>query len=365
MPSRARGSVTQQQIADVCGVSKATVSYVLNGRAPELKITPAVAERVQRTARELGYCIDHLSRSFASGRSSTIGVTIPADGMLHRYWSTLIAGIDEYARSHATNLLLIGPSEEETVLECGLRYLRERRIDGLVVGPGCGRVDPQRIEAGLPLVQLTGDSGGAHANGVTTIALDPGPGIEAAITHLAAQGHRRVCWLSITVDGVRAVSERTRYAEHFALDQDLDLQVVDIECPLARGPDVDEWIAAYLGALDGFELPTGVTAVCCYNDTMAMALGEVLRRHGLRIPADVALVGFDDIHASHALPPLTTISHELPALGAAAAAAVMRLADGRRPPANLIRVPTRLRVRASTGATLEAGTRAEHGKKVS
>jgi DNA-binding LacI/PurR family transcriptional regulator len=117
-------------------------------------------------------------------------------------------------------------------------------------------------------------------------------------------------------------------------------------------PQIDRHIEAYRSALaNGLPLEPTTTAILCYNDTMALALYSVLAERGLKVPGDVSVIGFDDLHATYAIPPLTSISHMLPRMGEEAVDLVLEAAEAGDEAGPRVRtVSAQLVIRRSTGA---------------
>jgi DNA-binding LacI/PurR family transcriptional regulator len=336
--------VTIKDVASRSGLSIATVSLVLNGRGEELKISAASMARVRAAAEELGYRSSYSARTLRSGRSWTLGVVQPSEPgsfLVNRFWSAVTVGIDRTARERGYNLLLLGARGDEDATACAAAAMDQRRVDALLVLGGTLPDELARRET--PAVIIVGSAPKA----VAQVGFDPEPGLRAAVEHLHGLGHRSLLWVGAERDGEPHDRERLAVirAETKKRRMELSSWSVDIgpyHDAYERHVEVDR---AGLSRL--LPTPEGVTAALCWNDTMALALVSLLVERGIRVPERLSVVGFDDLHASHVVPPLTTIDHALPELGRQAVELAEARIDGAAP--RRVEVPSRLVVRASTG----------------
>jgi DNA-binding LacI/PurR family transcriptional regulator len=347
---RARGP-TLQQVAERAGVSKSAAAFVLSGRAVERRIGAACAARVRAAAEALGYRGNYHARTLSTGRSSTIGLTMGTSvhGLMgNDFWGPIAGGVAAAARRRGYDVLMAGGSTADDALVHATQLLETGRIDALVVlSQLFGRIPPALREARQPVVTI----GGGDARPSHDVSLDPAPGIAAAVAHLAALGHRMLLWIGFSRG--RGVTLPERRAAFRAAARVHGLAIRELTIPELVMPEpaflprLDETVARFRDALAALPWPAGATAVVCYNDLVAFALQELLAERGLRVPADVSVIGFDDVLAAVASPPLTTISHRLVELGATAVEVALDLLAGRQPPAASV-VPAQLVVRRST-----------------
>lgn len=339
---------TQQEVAELAGVTRATVSYVLGGRSGELGITDAVVRRVRRAARELRYTPSHAARALASGKSMTLGLLLAEAGASATpFWALIAEGVEAAALGAGYDVLLIDAPGD--VGGRGARYLRQGRVDALVV---LGRVTASgaRQWAKVPVPPVVIHAFGPP--GLPSVGLDPEPGLRQAAGHLAERGHRRLLWLS---PGRRLDYGRSAVAQGIAEKCGLQADVLDLG--VARRPigkPLDEQIAFWRDAIRR-RLPhrPAATAVLCWNDRMALGLYAVLAERGWRVGEDLSVVGFDDLEAPLALPAMSSISHEFRKMGTEATGLALGLADGslsREADGDIVvRVPSRFVSRRSTG----------------
>ncbi len=347
---RARPS-TLLQVAARAGVSKSTAASVLSGRAAACRISAPCVERVRSAALAIGYQGNYHARTLSTGKASAIGLTMVGGdhgGVGNAFWGAIADGVEGAARSGGYDLLLLGGKGGDAAIAHAASRLETRRIDALIVLRLLFyRLPAELLRSRLPVVTI----GGRKAEPFPDVQLDAAPGIAAAVSHLAQLGHRSLLWIALARDG-RAVLQERRSAFRAAARR-LRLRVHEIELADLDGHEQrpDEVVARFQELLRPVVLPAGVPAVLCYNDLMALALQGVLSARGLDLPRDMSIIGFDDLYGALSSPPLSTISHSLPDLGAAAVGIAVALVEGGRPPP-LTLVPARFVARASTAAPL-------------
>jgi LacI family transcriptional regulator len=339
----ARKRTTLKQVAAKAGVSPTTASFVMND-VEGSNISEATRERVQAVARELGYVASAAARSLVSGRTQTIGMVLcQADLLLvDRFVPALLYGLNQVARERDYHVLVEGIDDVGSD-DAYHELVRARGIDGLIV------LDPRRGDAalarlirdGFPVVTL-GEVPGEDPYRV--VSADRG-GMRRATEHLIDLGHRRIAHLPFSPVGFAGTDDRLAgYRD--ALEA----------AELPFDPDLIEEVAysAESGAAALTRLLTrerSFTAVTCGNDTVALGAMAALDAAGLRVPEDVAVVGFDDLPiAPYMRPPLTTVRSTPVESGREAMRILASLIDGDAPAERLVRMPSALIVRRSCGA---------------
>jgi LacI family transcriptional regulator len=332
-------SATIKDVARLAGVSVATVSRVLNASAP---VRDATRARVLDVARQLRFAPNGSARTLSRRRSGALGVILPD---LHgEFFSELLRGIDQEAQRAGHSLLVSSSHHDSHGVSVAVRTMRGR-VDGLLVmAPD---VEAAALDAalpdGLPVVLLN------RAPGVTaaSVMVDNFGGAHAMTTHLLALGHRRIGFVAGAVDN--ADSEERELGYRAALQEagvafDAELYV--------RGDFTEE--GGWRGARELLARPEPPSVIFAANDAMAVGVLSALREMEIPVPADVAVVGFDDIPIARFLnPPLTTVRVGIAALGARGAALLLRDIAERPPPHRDPRrdiLPTVVVVRASCGA---------------
>ena len=280
-----RDRVTIGDVASRAGVSRATVSRVMNGLAT---VDPAIADRVRVAAGELDYRPNQMARSLALGRTHTIGYVVP--DLTNPSFHGALRGLSRAAAAEGYRVLVADSAEhadEEPVLAVETR----RRCDAVVlVAPRM----PEEVLAQLlpelqPAVVLNRTVEGSS---IPQLNVDWGSGIRDIVRHLVGLGHRRVAYLQ------GPLGSRSNAAREQALDEAVGIEVVKIAC----GAMFTDGHAAA-----GHVLDAGVTAVIAFNDVVALGLLGALHELGTDVPGELSVAGFDDIpFAAFTWPPLTT-----------------------------------------------------------
>lgn len=346
-------SPTSAEVARRAGVSRTTVSFVLNG-VRDRGISEATRVRVLAVADELGYRPNIAARTLAGGASATVGLVMPQATHLYDdvFLAHLVGSINEAC--HRAGLKMLIESTDGEGREPGgfVDLVRSRRIDGLVVvNLRRGEHDHLRqlAAAGIPLVVL--GSGRDGTGDFHTLGTDNHRGATLAVNHLLDLGHRCIAHVGFAPSEFHSVSERER-GWHEALT--------------ARGITPEpSWVAcADISAESGWRatrelLARGVpfTALFVGNDTIAFGALRALREAGRRVPEDVAVVGYDDLPlAPFAAPPLTTIRTDPIRHGREAMEILLALMAEPGGVAAHREIGATLVVRASCGAELESRT---------
>ncbi len=329
---------TVQDVAQRAGVSTATVSYVLNGTR---FVSEVLRERVLAAVRELQYEPNAAARTLRSNRSATIGLLI--SDLQNPFFTEAIRGIEDFAQARGYTVILTNSAEDAVRESACLRALRARHVDGLIVAPAGGRyVELDELVAGrFPLVFLDRDVAGLNASAVM---LDNQAAAYTAVNHLIELGHVRVGMIA----GRPPLSSTTeRQAGYRRALSDAGL-AIDEALMVTGGSTIDGGAAAADALLQRASRPT---AIFVANNLMTIGAMMVIERHGLSVPGDMALVGFDDFAWADVLRPrLTTIAQPHYELGRAAAELLLDQVSGEAALPRRVLLPGMLVIRDSSGA---------------
>jgi DNA-binding LacI/PurR family transcriptional regulator len=333
--------VTSTDIARHAGVSRTTVSFVLNQIAG---VSSKTRDRVLMTARKLGYVPNSAARMLVSGRSHTLGLVISRADLLlvDAFIPRLIYGIGRVCNSSGYKLL-VEAVEDRSDPSAYLDLARSKRIDALMV------LNPQVTDKGLvKLIEMRfpviifGSIRHPKENSVNTD--DLGAGREAT-AHLISLGHRHIAHISYASLSYLAADARFQ-GYHKALKE---AGIAFNKRLLAIG---------HFSSESGFDAMNEIlrhrvipTALFASNDTIAIGAMAAIRAAGLSVPADMAVVGFDDLpFAAFTNPALTTIRSQPKELGEHAVRAAISLLEGKRVGIRRRVIPLELIVRESCGA---------------
>jgi DNA-binding LacI/PurR family transcriptional regulator len=266
----------------------------------------------------------------------------------------MIKGAVVAARQRGYDLMLLTPGSKDHRGIDAMISLAQRRVDALLVPFWRGRMVFRLQTQRWPMIFLSHPA----ENGYPGMLFNPEPGIRAAVAHLAELGHKRLLYLGWLRDGAEQCPERWLSYQRAAGEQGVAVHTRNIATgAIDDHADIAEQTALFRRALE-HDLPRDLeaSAILCYNDAMGLALYTVLARRGLRIPDDISVIGFDDWHAVHAVPAMTTVSQMMPERGEAGVdLAVQLLEEKQQYPCEINReIDAALVVRQSTGPVREA-----------
>ncbi len=332
---------TQVDVARLAGVSRATVSYVISGRArDDISIAEETRRRVLEVVEQLGYQPNASAQSLRRGHTKTIGLLVPDLHNPH-YWQ-IVRGVEEEARARGYDLLFSSTSlDPERERDC-VRALLRRRMDGLILLLTYPTLALAEAEALMrphsPIVLL-----GGGAPEVDHVLPGYREGADQLMAHLLDLGHRRI-GLILGVATPELGSERLTAYRSALEERGLPVEERLIE---RCGSALDDGYRAAIRLLQQQPRPTALVVI---NDLLAIGALRAVADLGLRAPTEVSVASFDDIEiAAYLNPPLTTVWVNAEELGRRAASVLFaRLLDPECPPQQ-VRLPAHLVVRGSTG----------------
>jgi LacI family transcriptional regulator len=333
-----------KQVAARAGVAIGTVSNVLN--QPELVAEPT-RQRVLAAIEELGYVRNESARALRAGRSRTIALVVL--DAANPFFADVASGVESVAHDLGSMVVVCDTGGDVRRERRYLAQLEEQRVQGVLITPVGG--DNQALlrlsQRGTPVVLV--DSGTLRQK-TCCVSVDDVLGGQLALAHLLGIGCERIAVVG-GHGGIRQVAERRRGAA--AAAGDVELTTIDTPTlSIAAGRDAGRMIAE----LSADTRPTGVF---CANDLLALGLMQQLTRSGLRIPHDIALVGYDDIeYAEAALVPLTSLRQPRAELGRTAAQLlVAEVSEGTAHHHRQVIFEPELVVRESTGTRRRRSSR--------
>ncbi|GHE38903.1 LacI family transcriptional regulator [Streptomyces griseoaurantiacus] len=341
--------VSLKDVAAHAGVSIKTVSNVVNNYQ---HVTPAMRERVQRSIDILGYRPNLAARHLRKGRTGVIALALPELG--NPYFAELAAAVIDAAVEHDYIVLLDhtgGRREQEILVSQGFRA---RVIDGLILSPIELEAEDLRDRENVPLV-LLGERD--YDLPYDHIAIDNVAAARDAVRHLISLGRRNVAFIG-------ARNGRSEPAQLRVRGWREELRAAGLPADEGLVAATDGWghadgAAAMARILDSGRQPDAVFA---YDDPMAIGAMRVLHERGLRVPEDVAVVGFDDvIEGRFGAVTLTSISPDKEAIGRLAVESVLARLNGDTRPPLRVSADYRLVERESTLGREEAARRATAG----
>jgi DNA-binding LacI/PurR family transcriptional regulator len=332
-------------VARHAGVSQATVSIVLNGTTTPIRVSPATRSRVLAAADSLGYVPNHAAASLRRQRTRSITFINPSPD--NPYFAEVVAAAQAAAETAGYSISVAAIPTREAAVHI-LAHLNAGTSDGVIVGSRDPRVLAElapAIRRGLAVVALQYDGEDPH---VSVIRTDREAGGYLATCHLLALGHRRIGHLTDGSAYARRPGERTagyrRALAEAGLEARSEWSVAGANTLAGGDASMRELLASA-----GDERPTAVFA---FNDQMAIGALHALRTSGLRVPEDMAVVGFDGIGlGAFTTPELTTIEQPRAEVGRRAVELVLDSLDGASLSPTQATLPVHLVVRESCGAS--------------
>lgn len=335
--------ITVEEVAREAGLSAMTVSRVLNNQP---NVSDKTRKRILETSRRLGYTPNQIAKSLVLRKTQTIGVVVPE--ITHSFFPEVIRGVEEVTYRLGYHLILMHSAEDARREEDAIRTLESKRVDGVLISVAQtvedDRLYRQMARQGLRMVFFDRC---VHGIGASCVSINDDESSRLITEHLLWHGYRRIAHLA----GPSRVSIGKARLEGYrkALE--------------ASGiPVVDELIVE-----SGFHEAGGYNAMChmldlpeerrpravvAINDPAAFGAMKAILERGLRIPEDVAIVGFsDDIRSELMQPPLTTVRQPAYEVGKRAAQQLFAEIEGTHEPADRITVKAELVLRRSCGCS--------------
>ena len=332
-------TVSVREVAVAASVSVGTVSNVLN--RPE-KVSPETVARVLSVIQELGYVRNDAARQLRAGRSRTIGLIVLDAG--NPFFAEVARGAEDRAAEAGMSVLL-GNSDESAAREASyLDLFREQRVNGVLITPAGERTEPLQHmqDAGVPVVLVDREAPGTS---LRSVAVDDVEGGYLAVRHLLSGGRTRIAYVC-GPRSIRQVADRLAGAQR-AIAEVPGAQLEVVELPaltVLQGRAAGEQLVARAAG----DRPDAVFAA---NDLLAVGLLQALQLMGdLRVPDDIALIGYDDIDfAAATVVPLSSIRQPAHLIGYTAVDLLLRhLADPAGEDERNVRFRPELVIRASS-----------------
>ena len=334
--------VTSQDVANLAGVSRTTVSFVLND-VKGFNISPETRQKVQDAAESLSYVPDASAQALASRRAKAIGLVMTRDPhhiASDAFLPQIISGLMEVIKDNKLRLL-IEYVEVEHQDRAYLELARAKHIDGMILlTPRIDDVGLKKLEqVDIPTVLM----GHLEGSNLYSVDVDNQVAAEQGVQHLLDLGHTKIACISNAPPSYAASPDRVIGYKNALLAAGITPNE-----SLIRYADFDPE-SGYIQMKSLLESGNIFTAIFVASDNVAMGAKAALREAGLRIPEDISLVGFDDIPwAQYADPPLTTVHLQAQEMARKACLMLMDLLQGNEPKEKQQIIETHLVVRKSS-----------------
>lgn len=297
-------------VAELAGVSKATVSLVMSGRAGSsaIRISEETQAKVLAAAQQLGYSVNVIARNMSAQRTRTLGLV--THDFVEYGPAVILSSAQDAARAHDYFLMVAGTEPDADAIYEQIIRLDSWRVDGIFVSvPMMGDWHQElvrRLQLHVPVAWL---EGATLAPGLNSVGIDNVRGGELAVEHLVALGHRRI--------GLITGPHHWLAAQHRTFGWRRAMAAAGLgpdDATMAEG----DWTTpgGYQATRRLLDRCPDLTAIVAHNDNMALGAIRALHERGLRVPADVSVIGYDDIPSAPYLdPPLTTVRQNLAQVG--------------------------------------------------
>jgi LacI family transcriptional regulator len=336
--TKPRQPVGLRSLGEYLNLSPATISLVLNNAPGVRSIPQETRDRVTKAAAEFDYRPSFYARSLRKRKTFSVGVLVP--DLNDHYASQVIAGVEEHLVEEGYFYLTASYRSKPALIEEYANLLMDRSVEGFIL------IDTVLEHAmQLPVVAVAGHR---RIEGVTNVILDQKRAAELILRHLYDHGHRKIAFMR---GGSHSADADERWECLMAAAQELKIKVrpeltVQIQLKVST-PEL-----GFGPANELLSRGADFTATVCYNDEAAFGAMRAFTDHGLRVPQDISVVGFDDIHsAAFYNPSLTTVRQPLNQMGIEAARTLLQRIRGQEPFAELVPVLPELIIRESTGAS--------------
>jgi DNA-binding LacI/PurR family transcriptional regulator len=334
-PSQKPVVVTLKAVAEHLGLTPGTVSAVLNDAPSARSIPQETKNRIHAAAKELNYRPNFFARTLRNKRTYTIGVI--AEEIGDSYGSAIISGIEHRLRKSGYFFLTVAHRHNPELLNRYSQILSERGVEGIITVDTTVRETPV-----LPTVAVAGHK---QLKGVTNIVLDHHHAAVLALNHLKDLRHERIAFMKgnpLSSDSKDRWDAICQVAGQIGLKVDPELIVqinTDDATPMLGYPFAKELLSR----------GKPFTALFAYNDISAIGAIRAIHEHGLRVPQDVSVMGFDDIPgAAFHTPSLTTVRQPLNRMGEVAAESLLERIEGNQEYPAEIAIEPEFVVREST-----------------
>ena len=327
--------ISLRTLGEYLNLSPATISLVLNNAPGVRSIPQDTRDRVIQAATKFDYRPSFNARSLRKRQTFSIGVLIP--DLNDNYASQVLTGMEEFLLEEGYFYLTASHRRKPDLIEEYPRLLMDRSVEGFIA------IDTL-LEHGLKL-PVVAVAGHRKLEGVTNVVLDQRRAAELALRHLYQLGHRKIAFMR---GGSHSSDADERWECTMAVARDLKLDVpVELTAQIQLRVSTPEM--GFDPANELFNRSSDFTAMVCYNDVSAIGAIRALMNHGLRVPEDVSVVGFDDIQAAaYHNPSLTTIRQPLQHMGVVAARILLQRIRGQATFPDAVPILPELLIREST-----------------
>jgi LacI family transcriptional regulator len=329
---------TVADVAELAGVSTATVSRALSGSAT---VSESLRKRVQDASRKLSYKPNRIARNLRTRQTRAVGLIVP--DIENPFYTSIVRGTEDVLQAADYSLVLTNSNEEPARERRCLDTLRAEGVAGIVFSSCLQQMTDYQelLDLQVPLVAVSRISAGLN---VDTVTVAEAEGTRLAVAHLVKLRHKRIALINGPIS-LSTARERLR-----GYESALAAAGLPVRTELMQFTDFRQ-MGAYAAMKTLLQLPNPPTAVFVTSNLMTLGALQAIHESPLDIPRDIAVIGFDDMAwASSLKPPLTAVAQPGFDVGATAARLLLERLNAPARPTRHIMLDTRLIVRASCGS---------------
>ncbi|MBC8588955.1 LacI family DNA-binding transcriptional regulator [Paratissierella segnis] len=294
--------MTIKEIAELAGVSTATVSKILNGKDKD--ISEATRKNVLDIVEREGYIPNGIAKSLRIKNTKTIGIIMP--DVMNLFFSELARGVEDAAEKKGYSVILCNSDNKESKEEKYIQILQEKMVDGIILTASENSVKRSLRRRKIPMVLLDRDI--STDEKVGRITVDNEEGTYNATKLLIEKGCKNIGFISSNKT-TKSSAQRLQGYENAILESKINFDKNKI---FLQNYTIE---TGYKGTVSLLE-KTNIDGICCGNDLIAIGAIKALKERGIKVPQDVKVIGFDDISISKYMdPPLTTIRQPIYEMG--------------------------------------------------
>lgn len=311
--------ITIVDVATKAGVSKTTVSRILNGNYDYA--TEETVSRVLKVIEELDYRPNSLAKGLKQVKTKVIGIIL--SNLLNPFWVRVLEGVEDTCRSKGYSLMIFNSNDDPTIEEEHIRSFRLRQVDGIILNPTVQNYTlfQSLLDSQYPLVTINRKIMGIS---IDSVVMNNVRGARIAIEHLLTQGKKKIACIVYPTHGISPRLERIEGYKQALVNHGLDFEESMIHEIEERKGEVKKKVQQLLISEDRPD------AIFSTNNIMSLEILEGIKETGLSVPQDVALVGYDEtIWSKHLNPPLTTVSQPAFEMGQLAAERLIQIIESK------------------------------------
>lgn len=336
--------ITIQDIANQAGVSKSTVSRILNGNYGQN--TQETVDKVLKVIKELDYRPNALAQSLKSMKTNVIGIIL--SNLKNPFWVRVLEGVEDTCRKNGYSLMICNSNEDESLEEEHIRAFQMKQVDGFIINATVKNdmIYSSLVEKQFPFVTINRKIPGLDVDLVT---MDNVAGSMAGVDHLISRGNKSIALFVYPPDYVSPRLDRLEGYKKALTKNGIKVDETLIHIVEEKQGKVKETVKNLLSS------NTRPDAIFSTNNMMTLEIIEGIKDMGLKIPKDISLVGYDEtVWSMHLNPPLTTVNQPSYEMGELAAKRLIELIEkkGERNPITSILQPN-LIIRESCGGKKE------------